>query len=215
MAVMMAQFTPSVVELGWVAADGTADQISQEPMVFAASWDFISEVGGPLTQEALSVLEENLKRSEYPEVIFDSRVQLLQKGEYSAIPGYHCDFYRRIDGQPDLTYDAQGWIASFSLVSNGWAGAETEVIAEPVDITWWDRKHVWKSVHDQVKDKSSLLLNHGCWNWISQKTIHRATPAKESTWRFWLRVAHTDNTKCVNKIRRQTMVYVVDESSGW
>src|SRR5690606_10082560 len=84
-------------------ANITAKDFRYETMLFGADLAFAQENGGEITKQVI----DSLPKFTVPDdlhVVIDTRVNMLMRGYYPSIPGWHCDDVPRGEnGQPDLT----------------------------------------------------------------------------------------------------------------
>lgn len=197
--------------------------IHNEPMLFSASIDFAESVGGPLTRSILNKIKE-LEMSEilnycnenkaWP--VIDTRSHMLMKGQYPAIPGWHCDAYPRFSsGQPNLNLANPKCFHYVVTISDKENGVSNTVFANaPIEIDV-DNERVWGSVHEQVEKSkiNTIKSNDGEIIKFYQNTLHRAEETHTNGWRWFFRLAMYYG-KPKNEIRKQVQVYTT-KGGGW
>jgi hypothetical protein len=189
-------------------------KIEAEPMVFSATPAFAMDHGGPLTRAFLSAIGLTSGGG----VIVDTRVHMLFPGHSPAIGGWHCDAVPRgADGQPDLRLlhaPAEHWTYTAASVEGL---CLTEFAAEPVSLAIERTAgSLWSDVHRAMAASGARTIKapHGSVVRFYRDTLHRATKADRSGWRFFARASEMVS-KPQNKIRRQVQVYVESEGAGW
>lgn len=188
--------------------------IEAEPMLYGASLRFAMDAGGPLTRAFLSAIEIDPRS----DIIIDTRVHMLFPGQFPAIGGWHCDGVPRgHDGQPDLARlndPATRWTYTVASVDGL---CNTEFAADPLDVEI-ERSagSLWSDVHRIVQRSgvATVLARHGKVAEFYRDSLHRATKADRSGWRFFARASQSTTTP-QNKVRRQVQVYVESEGAGW
>lgn len=204
------------------------DLLAEETMLFSCDWNFAQTNGGPITQAVLQTFEDHIpfmrkyktpvkSYGEVLQCVIDTRVHMLMKGMYPAIPGWHCDGVPRSAkyAQPDLTktnYEVVFW--SCTLSSNPEGCSNTEFVSDDLVINV-DPDRVWGSVDSEVKKKNPEIWAAPDGEIIdfSQQQLHRAGPCHTPGWRFFFRLGIVP-TPPKNKIRKQVQVYTVEEL-GW
>lgn len=202
----------------------TIDELSNETMLFSAGWDFARKNGGPITQRVLDIFEKENIPQECPlnrHIVIDTRVHMLMKGFYPAIPGYHGDGFPRQTkyDQPDLKQyfpDVKHWTCVLS--SNKHGCSHTHFVLTPIELEV-DEENVWKSVSTQVQEKVNMLeltterQRDGQIIRFDQQSLHCASPAHTPGWRFFFRLSYYHRPPN-NKIRKQVQVYTTTDG-GW
>lgn len=200
-------------------ADWEENVVKNEPMLFNCDYQHAYELGGPITREFLVGLPEEWKN----DVVVDSRVHMLMHGFYPAIPGYHHDDVPRSteNGQPN--YDNPEYHSEHVMgLVNGhvcptiFAVGKHQLPKISSDIIYkeWHKvveHQIWKGVLKTEEAPSGKYIKFDC------NAMHTAQMAKESGWRWFIRVSrNTDRTKKVtNEIRRQVNVYLENPMQGW
>lgn len=198
------------------------EDIRQEPMIFSGDLEFSFNHGGPIMRAVLRAIENSgeLKLIGNKNVVIDTRVNMLMKGQYPSMPGWHCDDVPRVDrnSQPDISKignsDTRHYI--FLATDRGEENISgTEFISGDREIEI-DPENVWKTLDKKLRENSGKTFRVKP-NEILRFNIdaaHRATPATYNGWRFFLRLSVT-HRKPVNEIRNQVQVYVPVDDYGW
>lgn len=199
------------------------DIIESTPMLFSASPTFARLNGAELTNFVLDQIQGEIESSftpTHPYVVIDTKVMLLMKGQYPAIPGWHCDKNPRSTNtnQPDpskASKDGKCWTVTFSSHENG--VSNTEFLVSHVTLHY-DPKKVWGTINQQVEKtfydpKAFIKARDGQIIRFDERTLHRATPAHNAGWRWFFRACRS-RTPSVNKIRNQVQVYAIPDK-GW
>lgn len=224
-------FHPEVKRVGqceawrWHISD-----FAKEVSVYAASPKFVQENCGPI---AKSILER------VPQAYFDKckslgllpnidfRVHRLNKGEFPAVPGWHCDGVKRetYHGQPDLDRIHIRDTVLCCVSSGGLQSpvCAPEIITEPLtlrvpDQSQCDEFGFWAHIHKQVPETARrITLKEGDLVMIGAETIHRCTPAAMRGWRAFFRLSmwHNDYIGDGGEVAKQQQVYVLSEGNGW
>lgn len=218
-------FTPKIKTIG-IFMPGivfTINDIKNETMFFSCSPSFVREnkLTSPITNlilEKLFEIEKSLKKEK--NIVIDTRVNMLMKGQWPSIPGFHCDDVPRNpeSGQPDLSLCDDSVRHFMVLVSTNKADtiSGTEFVTN--ERTYNLKKDsVWNSLDSAVcgdKKKKTRFIKEREIIEFNQLAIHRATPAKENGWRLFFRLSVT-HRKPVNEIRNQVQIYVDPKNSGW
>ncbi len=200
------------------------EDIHEELMLFGASPEFAGAVGGPLTKRFLKEVAPDLDQMRAfcaafgMHIVIDTRSHMLMPGFYPAIPGWHCDAFPRggYGEQPDLTRTTEGAHHLVAFCSDQHNGvSRTEFLAHGREVTLdVDPKAVWSSVHAQSGGWVATTTQlDGEILRFSQKTLHRAKPAHQKGWRWWVR-ASCFYKPPENAVRRQVQVYA-PEGLGW
>lgn len=216
-------FTPNTRDLAEITPYRDIDTISDEPMLFSADWNFALENGGPITQEVLDKLAElrhdilETRDKDYPYLVIDTRVHMLMKGMYPAIPGWHCDCSprRSYNSQPDLVRASKNQINYTVCVSTVEDLAQTVFMDETITVPY-DPDRVWGSINDYINERSDTILvkylPDGIITEFNGHTLHSATAATKRGWRYFFRLSFMSK-KPSPKIRRQVQVYTT--LRGW
>lgn len=194
-----------------ILQDWRQDTIRQEPMLFSCDVDHAYEYGGPITANFLNSLRDLGVAMD--RLVIDSRTHMLMPGWYPAIPGWHIDGLRRPDGgQPAWDNRPVADIHYVSVVGNT---AMTEFVAEPVKMPTpktrvyeeWDRYLNDEPVHTEFIRPNEILA-------FGSSDLHRATPATQRSWRFFIRASDAEFTP-TNETRTQVQVYLDSINAGW
>lgn len=221
---MLTTFTPKIEELDSIEPVVEEKVIAEEPMLFSASPEFAVTNGGPLTRNAMKEIWA-CAISRIPIVpgtqwVIDTRSHMLMPGHFPAIGGWHCDAVPRpsYTSQPDVRkLDPRVLNITVHVSTSASGVSNTEFVDEPfaMDV---DVERVWPSVHKEIKLYGYRVLKRtpgpGKIVSFTMPTIHRATPATERGWRWWLRATMYPRPP-KNQIRRQVQVYTSSEGAGW
>jgi len=217
---MNVEFTPASAPFGSAhPALRTEDEIRQEPMIYGGSWDWCRDNAGPLTQQVMDLIEDDVKEEILPHArrgyhpVIDTKSVLLMPGQYPCIPGWHCDgvIRTRRGGQPNLcTLDDEvlHYICSMGD-SIEHQGTELAMDRQVLDV---DPDNVWGSVDAQVAGRSTKLLS-GEVAKFRRSQLHRGLPATARGWRYFFRMSFY-HMPAVNEIRQQVQIYT-DVAQGW
>lgn len=216
---MKYKFTPNFNLRDKVTYDKSL--VSEEPMLFGASWEFARKHGGVLTNSVMDKIQDKVMDLSFVQAtkgyhpVIDTKTVMLMPGWYPSIPGWHCDGVIRKDqeSQPDLsTLDEEVFHFITSMSSDDSCG--TEIVTEEVVLDV-DESSVWMSVDSEVEKlkPKTFSLENGEIGLISRSTIHRCPKVEERCWRFFFRLSFY-HMPVANKIRNQVQVYA-DINKGW
>lgn len=217
---MKYNFVPSIAALEptEIIPDYSVEQLSTEPMVFGASLFFAYDRGGEITKKALFQMEEQAIKDGFnpDEMIIDTRVNMVMPGMYPSIPGWHCDDVPRTDdsgGQPDLGMVSDDCVHYMMLISDTGA-TRTEFVYKPFECDI-DDADVWASLNTAVEEAQpkTMMVPERKVVRFNQTAIHRASMAKTSGWRFFIRGTIGGPRKPVDRMRTQVQVYIT--KLGW
>ncbi len=214
-------FHSDLTQRGSLASPVPQQVIIDETMLFGAGLEFAQTYGGPLTQAALRemALVDGLAPAGYQWIV-DSRSHMLMPGQYPAIPGWHCDGVPRggYDAQPDLDrMDARVRHVAGHVSTHPDGVSDTEYVSNGVTLHGVDPENVWDSVNRAVEDTTLMVETPGDGVLASfpMPQIHRATPARNRGWRWWIHASLLP-AKPKDRIRRQVQVYTdLSKGSGW
>lgn len=199
----------------YVQSGYTVPMLKDEPMFFGADLDFAWKHGGDITRCFLETLG-GVSRA----TIFDSRVHMLMRGWYPAIPGWHHDDVDRgPDGQPVYPPTVRpqhvmgliGDNVSKTLFASGRASFPAPPAGHGVYEYW----------HDEVEAKiasGELTIAEapmGALTFFDWQSWHRGVKATSSGWRWFGRASWSTSRKPINEIRRQVQVYLSADTKGW
>lgn len=226
----MFTFTPSVkVKPILSQLKATAEQIESEPMLFHADWRFADKHGGPLTRRFLSGILTHLIGGSERYVSIDSRSHMLMPGWFPAIPGWHHDSVERspLHGQP--LYDSEGPLGLHSEhymmvidATDQPTGAMTEFIADKVSVPnpynqsslpvygLWDNY-----INTFLPHATKFTVDSGLLYFFDNTQFHRAMPAVNNGWRWFIRATVSLKPAHDSKIRRNANVYLPEPGRGW
>lgn len=235
---MIHTFKPNFTILSNTQKQYSVDELTNEVGVYAASPEKVKEVCGPVANKILnSVPETWFQRCKdlhmYPNI--DVRIHRLNKGEYPAVPGWHCDGALRETyfGQPDLERikirDTILCIVSTGDkgISNPEVAMDEISISIPDNISTTNDFVLWKYVHNAMpKNVKKTIIPDGQVTLMSCDTLHRVMPAHTRGTRLFFRMSMWHNDYLGNggkivlsnqkyKILTEETVYVKDESCGW
>lgn len=224
---MQYTFDPVIRSVAHVPGTFGVENMKYEPMIFSGDLDWSRKNGGKLTNHVLDhVMPQvhNFYGTEIPKhlnFVVDTRVNMLMKGYYPSIPGWHCDDVRRgTTGQPEPslnTPDVQHFMVLLSTstaVQEGVSGTEFVSNKRTYNL---DPQNVWHSLDQSVnkdEDKKTRFIKAGEVVRFDQAAIHRASPANSNGWRFFFRLSVT-HRKPANEIRQQVQVYIDLNNVGW
>ena len=194
------------------------NEMEVEPMMFSADAHFAYENAGPITRGFLDALPADWKSENF---IFDSRVNMLMPGWFPCIPGWHLDDVPRSreDGQPnhlDPEYHAEHILCCLGDASLTEFALGDCSLVEP-DLG----KIVYGEWHKEIENQISCGNLHrdsaksGQMYWFNWQTWHRGTAATKSGWRWFGRITRFSQRSTMNKIRKQTQVYMSATEAGW
>jgi hypothetical protein len=203
-------------------------EIKNEPMLFNCDFAAANELGGPLTDEFISLLPDDWKNIP---LVIDSRTHMLMPGWYPCIPGWHHDDVprTRADGQPN--YDEGQLRSEHIMALVGGEICATEFAVGEVDLIV---PKLGKTIYEDWDRDVELLVNNGAMTRESVPTnrlihfddraFHRGTPAIASGWRWFIRASRyfdkdgnpvdRPNPR-TNEIRKQSQVYMPTINAGW
>jgi hypothetical protein len=224
-------FLPSIKTVDQMNTNYSTRDISTEQMVYSGDWNFTYENGGKITRQIMDTLFWNSEwqkavregAANNRHIVIDTRTNMLMKGMYPSIPGWHCDDVPRNEkyAQPDLskvTPDIQHFMVILS--DNDTCPTRTQFVTEPAMIDV-DAANVWSSVDAAVEREKfrTSFLSEGEIIRFSQTAIHRASLCSTPGWRIFFRASVT-HREPVNEIRRQVQVYATAGypqavASGW
>lgn len=223
---MIHTFKPKIaIRYGAIRHLSTDSEMNEEPMLYMADLEFAKEHGGLLTKKIINHLESYFEKlySRSPiadwNPIIDTRVNMLMKGMYPAIPQWHCDAVPRSEqySQPDLTKidpAIRHFCCLLSTHPNGCSQTEYLTQDLTVDVNPND---VWASVDSIVRgmwNVENAYAQDGEIIEFNQSTLHQATACHTPGWRMFFRLTVNSLTKPKNKIRKQVQVYTV-QGKGW
>lgn len=221
-------FNSKVKEVGRFAQSIGNEQIKNEPMFFNSSIEFAYEKGGSITRSFI----DNLPNGWHDEVVFDSRVHMLMKDWFPAIPGFHHDDVPRPKipvgqhfisaGQPD--YDNPRYHSEHILgLVNADVCPTQFALGESTFSMIPDGELIYRKWHEEVLQK---LANGDLVSFNAQdrslyqfdwQTWHTGVKSLGHGWRWFGRVSRkTDRVQGVtNEIRVNAQVYLEFPMDGW
>lgn len=203
-----------------------------EQTYYGASPEFVrlsEPLLSPIANNFLAYVDDRAgSHAEIERGIFDSKVVQLMPGMYPAIPGWHCDEIKRVEGKVDCDtfHDNAKKMHYIGIID--FTGSRTEFVQADIEVPYTDS--LWKEVHNAVEftkkcaqpDRPSpfpappiirlpsnhiYLMNYSC--------VHTATPATTAGWRWFGRLTLNTDRQIVNQIRTQTNVYLNVSEAGW
>lgn len=198
----------------------TDEELKNEPMFFNCDLDFCQKNGGPITKSFLENLPDDWKNCN---PVIDSRVHMLMKGWFPAIPGFHHDDVPRNtpNGQPNYDYPSYksehltGLVNAdisptlFAIGKHTLAKVENSIVY----------KEWHPQIEKQIKDKVllPLILDSGEYVQFNWQSMHTAQRAVKNGWRWFIRLSrNTDRqNRITNEFRRQVQVYLENPMEGW
>lgn len=177
------------------------------------------------------LLEQIKKNFEEPlvgEWVLDTRVHQLKRGWYPCIPGWHFDFMPRFNGKVTHSIKVSAgklfmFILDFGTGSMATIDPESWERASNIPETYNDLNNWYRWGTEFVTPRLVMMKNHTIYQ-LDRYTAHKGTPAVDSGWRYFFRLAHIPNKldgaseiPIFNEIRHQTQVYVPTEliEVGW
>lgn len=189
-------------------------------MFFNCDLEFCKKNGGPITHSFLENLPEDWKTCN---PVIDTRVHMLMKGWYPAIPGFHHDDVPRTtpSGQPN--YDNPEYHSEHltGLVNADVAptifALGTQQFPEVNDGIIYRVWHPLVEHAIETGQMTAVSLKSGEYVQFDWQTFHAAQRAVSSGWRWFIRLSrNTDRQKNItNEIRRQVQVYLEFPADGW
>lgn len=200
--------------------------IPLEDMVFGCSFSDALGKGGHITRAVLSLMYlnknfQNCFNDMTLNVNVDTRVTQCMKGFYPSIGGWHMDEVPRskLYSQPDFSKIEPHHKHFLYILSSTENHSRTEFINEPFEVPMW-RENVYQNLDEHVNNLikegvlSTTFVKEGHLYEFDKYSVHRATPANNPGWRFFIRVSFSDR-KNVNERRRQVQVYIDNSQFGW
>ncbi|GAB6989579.1 hypothetical protein [Paenibacillus pini] len=224
---MRVLFNRNPLKFGNVIEQPTLELVKNTPQLWNASLEDALKYGGELTKSAIGAM--NLK-FDCKHIIVDTKIHMLMKGFYPAIPSWHTDGVPRGEelkpdskGDPNITAQENMSPSRFHLLVTG-EGCLTDFVTQPtiLDVPNEPTTELYRNVHDQIEnqiDDLSIITIPSCtvveWDWWN---IHRGVKAQKHEWRYLIRATETDHMKPQIDLRQilrtQIQVYV-PESFGW
>jgi hypothetical protein len=217
-------FKPDVRILGSFVPTATLDELDAEQSVYAASPEFVRANCGPIANSILDAVPDSyLQRCRSLGMLpnIDVRVHRLNRGEYPAVPGWHCDGHLRETyfgaPQTDRIPIRDTILATVSSHVDGVSNFEMLDESVEMEITP-GQSDLWAQVHSFVESGGYRRLKSmdGLLYQMGIDTIHRCTPALRRGWRLLFRMSmwHNDYLGDGGKVARQQQVYIKSEL-GW
>ncbi len=132
-------------------------------------------------------------------ITVDSRIHQLHKGEHPAEPGWHCD----------SPYDQSAIYRYFllcTLSTHTLGVSNTEFLKAPSALLLnvphsISTNELWNTVDTTLKDDSKTKvasMKDGALTCMSNRTLHRAAPAKHNGMRLFVRINQQIRTASIN-----------------
>lgn len=176
------------------------EMLEKESGLFGASMDFALERGGEITKRfLLAFLKIPYVMQVYKgevsgyQILIDTKMHNLQKGEIPSTPGWHTDFAENGSfGEPDYSKvnpKVTTFIVNFSDHPEG--VSNTEYVVEPVSLIL-PMKRVYDSMDRQLRNNLQLKtaqLEDGEIFEMDQLALHRGVPAHNDGMRGFIRLS--------------------------
>lgn len=194
--------------------------IKNEPMFFNSSPEFAYKFGGLITKSFLAPL-----MTEWWEgAVFDSRVHMLMKDWYPAIPGYHHDDVPRTRKDRQPNYDTPEYksehicgLVNGTICPTQFAIGEASMSVVPEGQLIYRQWH--KEVCEQLEKGTLQLVECPSLHWIyfNWQTFHQGRKAIASGFRWFGRLSRkTERSKHItNEIRVNCNCYLEFPMEGW
>jgi len=203
-----------------IAEHAKTEIVKNEPMLFSCDKNACEQLGGPLTKHFLKGLSQEFLDSEH--LIVDSRVHMLMKGWFPAIPGHHHDSVPRTreDKQPNYN-DPQRSKHCMMLVSENdtcpteFALGSAEFPEVPLGQIIYK---TWHQIVENMLNRNELMSFHCPFNryiYFDDRAWHQATASNKNGWRWFIRASIDPTRKPSNELRRQVQVYLENPMEGW
>lgn len=213
-------FDSKYTNIGEFPSSFTDEEVKNEPMLFNCDYDHAVSFGGKITRDFMYSLPDEWCK----DVVVDSRVHMLMKGWFPAIPGFHHDDVPRNtkNGQPNYAnpeYHAEHLmgLVNGEICPTVFAVGRHELPILSENAIIYKEWH--KVVENQI-DKDILKREEASSGKIihfTSETMHTAQRANNNGWRWFIRVSrNTDRIKNItNELRRQVQVYLEFPMEGW
>lgn len=221
-------FVPDTEKVGQFAGLAGHDVLSDELGVYAASPRFVRENCGPAANSILDSVPDwwfaDCERlGMLPNI--DVRLHRLNKGEYPAVPGWHCDgaLREKYFGQPDLERVRIRGTLLGSISSHVDGVSCPEYVTEPVSVELPENPSddfvLWRHVHQQIPAQvATERMPDGVLRSFSCDTLHRVMPSHNRGFRLLFRMSmwHNDYLGTDGKVARAQQVHrVIDQETVW
>lgn len=184
-----------------------------------SSAKFVLENTNGMAHDALMKLKRYLTEEEFSRLSIDTRTHLLFRDHYPCIPGWHCDFVSRneagiIEPNPELDAKVRHFLVVVGEPCPEFvAGHEIEL---PIETPHW--REVSQAV--EAAELPRFAVESGTIYEFDATALHRGMPATKTGWRWFFRATlfpegDKRNGDFLNKFRKHTQVYLVNEHTGW
>lgn len=218
------KFDSRIKKVGNFESIWSQEEIKNEPMLFNCSIEAAYELGGSITKSFLDKIPGNWYISN---PVIDSRVHMLKKSWYPAIPGWHQDDVPRstLTGQPNYTNPKYHSEHLMGLV-NGEICPTRFLIGE-VEVPDPDiNRVVYEDWSNYIDDNyPSPIPNAAFFEYpksgemiqFDWQTFHEATQAVDDGWRWFIRLSRKTDRQAnmTNELRKQVQVYLEYPKAGW
>lgn len=196
------------------------DQIKNEEMFFNSDLNFAYEKGGPITRDFINKLPSWIKNVN---PVLDSRVHMLMKGWFPAIPGFHHDDIPRTTASGQPNYENPEYSAKHLMALQNAEICPTEFVVGSLELEIPKEGIIYKQWHKEIVKKLEreelrvVKVPDRCFVYFGPEDFHQSTRAVSSGWRWFVRISwDTDRqNKITNEIRRNCQVYLENPMEGW
>lgn len=209
----------------------TEDQIESTPTLRRASLENAVLFGGPLVRRAL---QSAPLKGDRDYVLVDTKVTMLMKGWFPAIPGWHTDGVPRGDSQNPADSGPPSMIAQSHQDNSGYAPRfHTLIVGVPcltkfmmggvtLDLEHGEDSQLYTEMTEAVEELQAgqylqpvVYPEAGAWASWDWWNIHTATESQHRGWRLLVRVTESNVPPVAGDfIRTQSQVYV-PLNFGW
>lgn len=222
------EFKSDCIVIGEFKKDFTQDQIKNEPMFFNSSIDYAYNYTDSLITKSFIDSLPNY----WHDGVLDSRVHMLMKGWYPAIPGFHHDDVPRnpipvgqhfiTAGQPN--YENPRYHSEHVLgLINAEICPTVFAIGNCKMPAIQDYELIYRKWHEEVEkllkigELSKFECESGKLYQFDWQSFHSGQKAIAVGWRWFCRVTkNSDRCKSItNEVRKQVQVYLEFPMEGW
>ena len=170
------------------------EQLISEPSMKQATADFAWKVGGPITRDILNHFRRILSEEEYKNIAIDTKIQVINKHEYSNTPGWHCDFFSSSDEQEDRLVRANPGFETATRIFLLVSGEPATEFMTPrnlkIDINVPDWKQISKYLDSNINPTDLYQIPHATPVELRGNELHRvvAYEGENPTVRYFMRV---------------------------
>lgn len=170
------------------------EELLAEPSMKQATVDFAWEMGGPITRDILTKFREILSEEDYKSMRIDTKVQIIDKNDYSNTPGWHCDFFSTSDEQEDrLVRLNPGLEAStrLFLILSGEPATEFMIPRHfNVDVNVHSWKQISQYIDSMISSEDLYRIPVATPVELTGNELHRVTiyEGEEPTVRYFMRI---------------------------